>query len=376
MNDYYEPAPKKKKQALKVIAIVLAAIVLMVCTSFTTVFFYDLGQKNKSVNSMGNTTTQTTTSQNSTLAQLDATSIVSKVKPSVVGIQSVTISKNFGRFGGTGETTSSGTGIILTENGYIATNAHVVSGASEITVYLYDGTEYTAALCGLNESEDLAVLKIDASNLIAAEIGSSSSLREGELVYAMGNPMGIEFSGSITMGLVSSIDREVQVENSTMNLIQHSASISPGNSGGPLINSAGQVVGINSSKIVSTGTEGMGFAIPIDSAMPILEQLKEGKSTDTTGDTPMLGITGTTVTDEMANAYNIPKGVYVYGVDNSKGAYAAGVQSGDIITAIDGKQITTMDELNEVKNQHKAGDTVVLSIYRGGLTGNLEVVLS
>lgn len=385
---YNTSSDHKGGRAKKIVALILTALFLMIGTSFATVMIYSAMATEANENSIvnqnngsGNNSSVIVPVSNDTNA-LTGTQIVEKVKPSVVGILTETKTSGnnflnpFGKgFGSSNVSTSTGTGIIYSEDGYIITNAHVVSGATSIKVYLYDDTEYTATLCGLDETEDLAVLKINATGLTPAELGDSDALQEGETVYAMGNPMGLEYSGSITMGLVSSIDREVTVENSTMTLIQHSASISPGNSGGPLINCYGQVVGINSVKIVSTGAEGIGFAIPIKSSLETIENLKQGIVSDSSGE-PLIGITGMEITESMSRQYNVPRGVYVSAVDSSKGAYSAGVESGDIIVGINGTAIETMNELNEVKNQFKAGETVTLTIYRSGFTGDLEVVLS
>ncbi len=285
--------------------------------------------------------------------------IYTKVKPSVVGI-SCTVSNGYV----TG--TATGTGIIMSSDGYIITNAHVVENATEIMVVLDNDVEYSGTLVGADEQTDLAVIKIDATGLTAAEFGDSNTLAVGDLAIVIGNPLGFELSNSLTGGFISALNREVTINDQAMTLIQTDASVNSGNSGGPLVNCYGQVVGIVSAKIgssytSSTSVEGLGFAIPITDSLPIINDLIEyGYVTGR----PMLGISGEDIDRVTSRYYNIPQGVLVRSVDPESGAAKAGIQEGDIIIGIEGQAITSMDELNEIKNNFKAGDTVTITVAR------------
>ncbi len=304
--------------------------------------------------------------------------IVEKVSPSVVGISSIITSKN-DFTGGAATGTSTGTGIIMTEDGYIITNAHVVSDATSINVVIsIDDTleETKATLIGIDSQTDLAVLKVDKTGLTPAEFGQSSDLLVGELAIAIGNPLGFELAGSVTGGIISALDRELTIEDKTFSLIQTDAAINAGNSGGPLINSYGQVIGINSAKISSSSfssVEGLGFAIPIDQAKPIIDDLIQygyvkGR--------PMLGISGEDISAVISRYYNLPQGIMVRFVEEESGAEAAGIEVGDIIVAVDSVPVTDMSELNSIKNTHTAGDTITLTVYRDGKNMDIDVVLN
>jgi serine protease Do len=228
---------------------------------------------------------------------------------------------------------------------------------------------------GYDLETDLAVLKIDAKGLTPAEFGDSDALQVGELVVAIGNPLGFELFGTTTCGIVSALNREVTINEKDMTLIQTDAAINSGNSGGPLLNCYGQVIGINSAKMSSTygsaTVEGLGFAIPISDAQDIINDLI---NYGYVAGRPQLGITGVNVTESDSERYSMPQGVYVYSVTEDSAAYEAGIRQGDIITSIAGQEITTMDELNEVKNEYNAGDTITIGLYRSGET--LEVRLT
>lgn len=319
--------------------------------------------------------------------------IVEKAMPSAVGISSTftysgqTSAYAGFAFGGMQDTaqemTATGSGIVMSSDGYIVTNAHVIydteseyqmGKATSVKVVMGENhdEEYEAEIVGYDIQTDLAVLKIDAEGLTPAEFGSSDDLKVGELVVAIGNPLGFELYGTTTCGIVSAKNREIQLEDRTMTLIQTDAAINSGNSGGMLLNSYGQVVGINSMKMSSSygsaSVEGLSFAIPISDAQEIIMSLiNNGYVTGR----PQLGITGMTVTEEQSSLYHLPQGVYVYSAENS----SADLQEGDVITAIDGTEITTMDELNAQKNLHKAGDTVTLRITRSGRSMEIPVTL-
>lgn len=271
---------------------------------------------------------------------------------------------------------SEGSGIIMSADGYIITNAHVVSGAASLKVVAYDGKTYSAKLVGSDSITDLALIKVDATGLKAAEFGSSSDMKVADTVMAIGNPGGLEFNSSVTVGYVSALNREITNSESgyTMKCIQTDAAINPGNSGGALVNLRGQVIGINSSKIVATGYEGLGFAIPINTAQPIITQLKEYGYVK---DRAMLGITGTYIDSMTARYYGLDSGLYVYSV-TSEYITAAGVQKSDVITKIDGKAVTSMNAVATAIASKKPGDTVTLTVSRAstGKTFTAQVKLS
>ena len=257
-----------------------------------------------------------------------------------------------------------GTGVIITEDGYIATNAHVVSGFSELTVTLNDenNTEYPAMVVGTDETTDIAVIRINASGLTPAELGTSSTLQVGQSVVVIGNPLGKEFSGSVTTGVISALDRQVEFEDgSVYNYIQTDAAINSGNSGGPLVNMQGQVIGINAAKIDTSVAEGMGFAIPIDDVVPVVNDLMEyGYVTNR----PYIGIGGEGLNEQYSSYYNLPQGVHVLSIEEGSPAAESELQVDDIITHINGVEINSVGQLNNVKNKCKPGDTVELTVYR------------
>lgn len=258
--------------------------------------------------------------------------------------------------------TSEGSGIIMTTDGYIITNAHVVSEASALKVVLSNGKTYSAKLIGSDSITDLALIKIDATGLAAAEFGSSDSLQVADTVMAVGNPGGLEFNSSVTVGYVSALNREITNSETgyTMKCIQTDAAINPGNSGGALVNMKGQVVGINSSKIVATGYEGLGFAIPIDTVQPIITQLKQYGYVK---DRAMLGITGDYLDSMSARFNGYSSGFYVSSI-TSQYVSAAGIQTHDVITKIDGKSVTSRNTIASAIASKKPGETVTLTVSR------------
>lgn len=297
---------------------------------------------------------------------LTAVQAIKKVNPSVVGVVS-TVTNNYGMMG-----KSTGSGVIMTEDGYIITNAHVVAGATSVSVVFSDSSEEEAKIVGQDEKSDLAVLKINKTGLTAAEFGNSDNLEVGETVVAIGNPLGLELFGTAVDGMISAKDRQVTIEDRTMTLLQTSAPINEGNSGGPLINLYGQVIGINSAKISGTGVEGISFAIPINSAKPVIDSLIQNGYVK---DRPLLGISGSDVDARVAQYYDLPQGVLIRSVTEGSGAEAAGLKEGDIITMADDQVITCMDELNKVKDTHKAGEEMKLRIVREGQAFNVTVKL-
>lgn len=266
-----------------------------------------------------------------------------------------------------------GSGVIATSDGYIITNAHVVDGASSLSVTLPNGDAYPAELVGSDTITDLALLKVEVSNLDAAEFGSSAELLVGDRVMAVGNPGGSEFQSSVTFGYVSALDRTITTSDEyKMTCIQTDAAINPGNSGGALVNSAGQVVGINSSKIVDTSYEGLGFAIPIDSALPIINDLRENGYVTNRA---VLGITGQYVDSMTAYYYGFQStGFYVDSISNSS-AKKAGLKQGDIITRIDDVEVDSANAITSQLLTKKPGDTVTIAVDRNGSAKTMEFKL-
>ena len=270
----------------------------------------------------------------------------------------------------------SGTGIILSEDGYIITNYHVVEYAGEVTVILHNGAEYAADIVGSDRISDLAVLKIKASGLSPAEFGDSDAVEHGDPVAAIGNPLGVDLRNTITTGVVSGVNRGITLEDAygdiTMTVLQTNCAVNPGNSGGPLLNQYGQVVGIISSKIMGSmmgSVEGLGFAIPSNTAAPLAAQLIEhgyikGR--------PALGIT---VDLSYTPIYDMPPGIRVTGVNEDSDAYAKGLRPRDIVTHINGVAVSSISEVNDIKNGHTAGDTLRLTVYRLGEILFFDVVL-
>ncbi len=310
-----------------------------------------------------------------------------KILPSIVGIEvSYTTTSNsiFG-FGSpsTSTATATGSGIIISEDGYIVTNNHVVdtsssnsysyydiSEATSVKVKLYGSDEtYDAKIVGKDSQTDLAVLKIDKTDLTAAEFADSDQAVVGEFVMAVGSPLGLDTT--VTTGIISAVNREVESEGTKYVCIQTDAAINSGNSGGALVNSDGKVIGINTLKLSGSGVEGIGFAIPINSTLDVISQLKDHNKVLR----PYIGISGIDLDDSTAKRYNLVLGVYVKTVQNFSPAEKAGLQSGDVIIQADGKDIKTMDELNEIKNSHKIGDTMTLKVNRSGQEKEVTVTL-
>ncbi len=322
----------------------------------------------------GEASTEGAVTTANTQGELPTTEIAKKVGPAVVGITS-TVQGQISIFGTSTQSQSEGSGIILSADGYIVTNNHVVDGATSVRVLLNTGTEYDAKLVGKDSQTDLAVIKIEPTEeLTVAAMGDSNELEVGERVVAIGNPMGLEFFGSVTEGIVSGMNRSITVDNRTMNLIQTDAAINSGNSGGALINTRGEVIGINSVKVAYSGVESMGFAIPSSEAKPIIADLLEHGYVK---GRPVIGIATRDVTEYMAQSYSWPQGVQVMEI-TSENAKAAGFQQGDIITEVQGEKVTTSEELNKVKEKYSPGDTLKMQVYKyaTGLTTSVEVVLS
>lgn len=300
----------------------------------------------------------------STGNELTVAEVNNKVSPSVVLITAT------GMTGG-----GQGTGVILSEDGYIVTNAHVVSGFSELTVTLNDDakSEYPATLVGEDATTDIAVIRIHAKGLTPAEIGTSATLQVGQGVVVIGNPLGEDFSGSVTTGIISALDRQVEFENGQVyNYIQTNAAINNGNSGGPLLNMQGQVIGINAAKIDTSVAEGMGFAIPIDDVVPVANDLIEFGYVK---NRPYIGVAGEGLDEQFASFYKLPMGVHITAISEGSPAAESGLQVDDIITHINGVEVSTVGQLNAEKNKSKPGDTVELTVYRYSTEDTITIKL-
>lgn len=426
-----EQKPPKKSGAGKIIAAVLAVIIVGGASGYGGAYLANMNNqsaiseevsaetqsvpKETEAPAKENTTSAVTSSGDKVSAEalskpssngaaMTTSEVIAKATPSVVFITS-----EFESTSGK----STGTGIVFTSDGYIITNAHVITAevsinnnnynynrdpfssffenfynynydnsnskevrkADKVTVTTSDEKEYTAEIIGFDSNTDLAVLKIDANGLTAAEIGSSQNIAMGDKAITLGYPLGLGLSASD--GIISGLDKEMTVEvtggTATMTLIQTDAAINFGNSGGPLLNDRGQVIGITSSKLVSSSVDGVGFAIPITDALPIIDELR---STGTVKSTvPKIGITGTPITAAVKRYYNLPvdSGVLVAAVEPDSCAAAAGICEGDIIIAADGEEVKDMDTLVKLKNKHKAGEKMTLTLARND--GNVDVEL-
>ena len=297
--------------------------------------------------------------------KMDPATVYASVVNSAVSINCSATSTNI--FGQQTQTASSGSGFIITEDGYVVTNYHVVSGASSVQVTLYNGDTYDATVIGGDSDYDVAVLKINASGLQPVTLGESADVNVGDTVLAIGNPLG-ELTFSMSQGIVSSCDRAINVDGTPFNMIQVDCSINPGNSGGPLVNLYGEVVGIVSAKYSSyssTTVEGLGFAIPISDVRSIITDIMENGAVT---DKAYMAITAGTMNEQMAAQFNIDvtEGVFVYSVVEGGAGEKAGLRLGDVITKMNDKTLTSRQDLSAAMKGYRAGDTVTLTVYRGG----------
>lgn len=393
-----KPKAKASSRGFKVFAACMLSVFTIsavAIASFMAVDFVDAHGSDKATVQKSEPASSTDNSQQNSAAILLSTfkdsgegltkaQVATKCGPSTVGIvvESQSTANSFYGFFGNYYSQPQivqgvGSGFIYNKDGYIITNHHVVEDATKITVYLNDDTQVEATLVGSDELSDLAVIKVDPTDLelIPMEIGDSERLVVGDEVIAIGCPAGIQFRGTVTDGIISAINRNVELSDSstsgkkTMTLLQTNATINKGNSGGPLINSNGQVIGINTLKLTSE-YEGIGFAIPINGAVPIISQLIEfGKVTerpenDFVSGEGVIGISGSNITASESEYYDIPQGVLVVQINKDGAAAKAGLRRGDIITAYNGKEVKTITELNTLKASNKAGDEVTITVYR------------
>ena len=296
--------------------------------------------------------------------KLTVKQIAKKVRSSVVGVVAEG-NMNF-------SSSSVGSGIIMNKDGYIITNNHVIENMTKISVVTDDGKKHNASVIGTDSRTDLAVIKVEATDLPAAEFGDSDLLEQGDLAVAIGNPAGIQLQNTVTSGIISAINRNIVVEDEEMTLIQTDASINPGNSGGPLVNEYGQVVGINTVKIGISYYEGLGFAIPINTAKPIIDELiSRGYITGR----PSIGISGMSISERDAAFYGLKAGMYVEFVHPYSDAYKKGLQAGDVITEMNGTPLQSTEEIKKIRDEYKAGDSVKIKVYRQGREFELSVLL-
>ena len=387
---YGHPAPEKKQPKKRrgmpfaaVISLVLVCALLFSGVGTAAGFWIASGmipQNNSSSSSSSGTTSGTNAS--TTVAPtpvvdgdaLTSNEIYQLACDQVVGIQVPITTTNI--FGQTSSSAVVGSGFIISSDGYILTNYHVISYADQynydINVMLHDGTTYKATLVGGEADNDVAVIKIEANGLNAATIGDSSSMQVGQTVYAVGNPLG-ELNYSMTSGIVSALDRVISTDSSTsINMFQIDAAINSGNSGGPVYDAAGRVLGIVTAKYSESGVEGLGFAIPINDAMEIANQLIDqgyvsGKA--------YLGVGVQDIDNRYAQYYNIPMGAYVASVEDGSCAAKAGLSEGDVITAVNDTEVTSTSDLKAALKEFNAGDTVELTVYRSGSSSKVSVTL-
>ncbi|MBQ4104826.1 MAG: trypsin-like peptidase domain-containing protein [Clostridia bacterium] len=297
--------------------------------------------------------------------------IVETAADSVVEI--ITESVKTGSFAQQYIESGAGSGVIVDSSGYIVTNSHVIEGAEKITVTLRSGDSYTATLVGSDSQEDLALLKIDAENLTAAVFGNSDNLRVGERTVAIGNPLG-QLGGSVTEGIISALDRDVLVDGQTMNLLQTDTAINPGNSGGGLFDSYGNLIGVVVAKSSGSEVEGLGFAIPVNDVVDVISDLKEYGYVRGRIDIGMefIDVNNT----QVAWMYGLSEtGCYVYSVDSLSNAESAGFKSGDLILKVDGKEVSTSDDIESVLEGKAVGEKVVFTLKRGEATGDITLTL-
>ena len=374
--------------------VVGCSLVLGTCFGIPSIKEKLIGKQNPSVQTSTQAASGTTTNLVS-LSNFSNTAVfaANKILPSIVGIEvSYNVTSNsFGSFFGYSQpqsstTTATGSGIIISEDGYIVTNNHVVDSSSSNSYYELskatsikiklnsdtygDDATYDATVVGQDSQTDLAVLKIEKTGLTKAEFADSDQAVVGEFVMAVGSPLGLDTT--VTQGIISAVNREVESDGTKYTCIQTDAAINSGNSGGALINSDGKVIGINTLKLSGTGVEGIGFAIPINSATDVISQLKDHQKVLR----PYIGITGINLDEQTAKKYKLEVGVYVKSVEDFSAAEKAGIKAGDVIVKADGKSITTMDELNKIKNSHQIGDNIALTINRNGTNKDITVTLA
>ncbi len=376
VEDTYKP-PKKKGGAKKAVALVLACALVGGGSGVGGAALFDAlsGGNTSTTIYEGNSTAAVAVANIETGSEMTAAQIYAAYVDSTVGITVDVTSTNI--FGMTSTGVASGSGFIISQDGYIVTNYHVVEGGATVTVTLNDGTAYSAAIVGYDEDHDVAVLKVEADGLTPVVLGNSDNLYVGDSVVAIGNPLG-ELTFSLTSGVISALNRSVTLSTAvTMNLLQTDCAINSGNSGGALFNSYGEVVGITNAKYSSSSStstasiDNIAFAIPINQVKDIITQLIENGFVTK----PYLGITVVTVSETDAQRYNLVEGAYVNAVTSGSCAETAGLQQGDVITAVNDIAVASAAELISAKNNYAPGDTITLTVNRNGEELKLDVTL-
>lgn len=398
---------KKNGKGLKIFAVVMSFLFVATLSSFIT--YYVMYKKADTDNALKKGSSVETSADDSspitekisnspitiipeikgdyTGEELSSQEIIKLATPSVVGIKTM-VEQNYGWYYGTQTYEGVGSGFIITSDGYVVTNYHVIEDAVSIMVILSNGTEYEAEVIGFDELSDVAVLKVDATDLPALVIGNSDVVIAGDTVIAIGCPSGIDLAGTATRGMVSKVDREISITDyygkvqKMMKVIQIDAAINPGNSGGPLLNSRGEVIGINTLKLSSTTYEGLGFALPINGVMELVNQICENgavverpENSFVTGKAA-LGITYREITAAESRKYQLPQGVLVVLISQGGAAQNSGIKSGDVIVEFDGEEIETDDKLIELIDSKKPGDEVKVKVYRDGEYKSFDVKLT
>ena len=378
-DDPVVEAPKKKRRSgAKIVALALVAALIggMVGAGATGLITASAGRANGGGETVAIAVSEREAPEVETVAvtgtqKLSYTELYAANVDSVVSINT-TITTNV--FNQTVQGASAGSGFIITSNGYIVTNYHVIDSANAVKVTLYNGETYDASIIGGDEDFDIAVIKIDAHGLKAVTIGDSSMLQIGDDIAAIGNPLG-ELTFSMSRGIVSCVDRAINVDGTPFNMIQVDCAINPGNSGGPLFNIYGEVIGIVSAKYSSysdTSVEGLGFAIPINDVYAMVQDIIEnGRVTNR----PYFAMSASSVTERFAaqNGLAVDSGVYVYSVEAGGAAEKAGLKENDVIVKVGDKAIASMDDLNAAKKSYKAGDAATLTVNRGGAEVELSI---
>lgn len=377
-NEFQEapqPSPEKPKRAKRVVqltwgkltAIIACCLVLSIGCGIGGAYLIARTNQSSVIYQDTSKIVSTGSQDSSTIK-----SVVDQCANSVVEIQteSVTNGSNpFQQYVSSG----AGSGVILTQDGYIVTNHHVIEDANSITVRTRSGDEYNASLVGFDEQSDLAVLKIDATGLTPAVLGDSTTLEVGDLAIAIGNPLG-ELGGSVTSGIISALDREMTIDGQTMTLLQTDAAVNPGNSGGGLFNANGDLIGIVNAKSSGENVEGIGFAIPISTATDIIDELiANGEVTSR----PTLGVSLYNVEDEMtASQLGVDStGVYIVQIVDGGAADNAGLRSGDRIVSVDGSEVSSASDVRAALNKHKIGESISITVERNGQTQDFDVAL-
>ena len=377
-NEFQEapqPSPEKPKRAKRVVQLTWGKLTAIIACCLVLSIGCGIGGAYLIARTNPSSVIYQDTSKIVSTGSQDSSTIKSVVEQcanSVVEIQteSVTNGSNpFQQYVSSG----AGSGVILTQDGYIVTNHHVIEDANSITVRTRSGDEYNASLVGSDEQSDLAVLKIDATGLTPAVLGDSTTLEVGDLAIAIGNPLG-ELGGSVTSGIISALDREMTIDGQTMTLLQTDAAVNPGNSGGGLFNANGDLIGIVNAKSSGENVEGIGFAIPISTATDIIDELiANGEVTSR----PTLGVSLYNVEDEMtASQLGVDStGVYIVQIVDGGAADKAGLRSGDRIVSVDGSEVSSASDVRAALNKHKIGESISITVERNGQTRDFDVAL-